>query len=350
MMKKVSFYFFSGTGNSKAVVNWFSEEAKNHNIETNSIDISKLEKRKGEKPLPKDIIGFCSPTHGFNFPPIMMHFIFRFPRSTGNKAFIMNTRAGMKIGKLFVPGLSGIALWLAALVLILKGYKIIGLRSIDLPSNWISLHPGMKENVVQSIFERRKKDVHQFAKTIICGKKSYKAFRDIIQDLLITPISLGYYMVGRFVFAKSFIASHKCTHCNLCIKQCPVNAIKLVDNRCFWTHKCESCMHCMNICPTRAIETAHGFVIGVAFIFYTIILTWLYSIIGLNEIFETFLSPAMHYLTEVIFHAILFIFSLLSFYYVMHFLMHFKVFERFFVLTSLTTYKFWRRYLPHKAK
>jgi ferredoxin len=349
-METFTFYYFSGTGNSKAVVNWFAEFAEELNFEVEKIDIAKLEKRKVDKVNKDSIIGFCSPTHGFNFPPIMMHFIFRFPRGKGNKVFIMNTRAGMKIGKFFVPGLSGIALWLAAFILIFKGYKIIGLLSIDLPSNWISLHPGMKQNVVQSIFERRKKDVQTFAKKILSGKKSFKAFRDIIQDIIITPISIGYYLVGRFVFAKSFIASHKCTHCNLCVKQCPVNAIKLVDDRCFWTHKCESCMHCMNICPDRAIETAHGFVIGIAFVFYTVILTWLYSITGLNEFLEPFLSSSLLYFIKVILHSLLFIFLLISFYYAMHFLMRFRIFERFFVLTSLTTYKFWRRYKPSKSK
>lgn len=340
------FYYFSGTGNSKAVVNWFAELAEKKGNEAEKIDIAKLERRKINKVSKDSIIGFCSPTHGFNFPPIMIHFIFRFPRGKGKKVFIMNTRAGMKIGKLFVPGLSGITLWLAAFILLFKGYKIIGLRSIDLPSNWISLHPGMKQKVVQSIFERRKTDVQQFADKIISGKKSYRAFRDLIQDIIITPISIAYYLVGRFVFAKSFIASRKCIHCNICVDQCPVNAIRIVDNRCFWTHKCESCMHCMNICPTRAIETAHGFVIGLAFLLYVVLLSWLYNVTQLNELLKIHLNPILQYLTQVIFHTILFVFLLISFYYVMHFLMRFKIFERFFVLTSLTTYKFWRRYKP----
>lgn len=42
------------------------------------------------------------------------------------------------------PGLSGLALILPALMLRLKGYRIKGLRPLDLPSNWISLHPGLR--------------------------------------------------------------------------------------------------------------------------------------------------------------------------------------------------------------
>jgi hypothetical protein len=49
----------------------------------------------------------------------------------------MNTRAGVKLGQLFLPGLSGIALLLAAVVLMAKGYSIAGMRPIDMPSNWL---------------------------------------------------------------------------------------------------------------------------------------------------------------------------------------------------------------------
>jgi hypothetical protein len=46
----------------------------------------------------------------------MLYFIFRFPRSNGNRVILMNTRAGLKLSKWFVPGLSGIALWLSAVL------------------------------------------------------------------------------------------------------------------------------------------------------------------------------------------------------------------------------------------
>ena len=151
MAYPLSIYFFSGTGNARNVAQWFAGVAMEKKIPVETIDIARIDRKKIQPFLPGSLVGFVSPTHGFNYPPAMMYFIFRLPRSKGNSAFLINTRAGLKLSKWFVPGLSGIALWLSALVLLLKGYRIVGLRSIDLPSNWISFHPGVKEKVVESI-------------------------------------------------------------------------------------------------------------------------------------------------------------------------------------------------------
>ncbi|MEI6569620.1 MAG: hypothetical protein WCR20_23285, partial [Verrucomicrobiota bacterium] len=178
MENPLSIYFFSGTGNARNVAHWFADVARELKIPVETTDIAKVDRKKIQPPPAGSLVGFISPTHGFNYPPAMMYFIFRFQRSKGNRVFLMNTRAGLKLSKWFVPGLSGLALWLSALVLLLKGYRIVGLRSIDLPSNWISFHPGVKEKVVESIYSHCKGITERFATKILSGKKVYTAFRD----------------------------------------------------------------------------------------------------------------------------------------------------------------------------
>lgn len=254
----------------------------------------------------------------------------------------------MKAGKLFIPGLSGMAQYLSAKILRVKGYKVIGMRSIDLPSNWISLHPGIRKKVVDSLFTRRKKDTEQFALRIFGGEKVYRALFDIIQDLLITPVGVLYYLFGRFMLAKTFIASHKCNHCNRCIKECPVQAIKNIDNRPFWTYRCESCMHCMNICPQRAIETAHGFITAIIVLVNMVILYHLYRVFPLEE---KLLYVVPGFICEIIvtlFWNLIFFSLLFPAYRWIHYLLRFRIFEKLVVYTSLTSYKFWRRYKPYK--
>ncbi len=339
--KQIIIYYFSGTGNAQNVANWISEIAKQKGNEVQVTDISK--NKVGIKPDTDTMIGFVSPTHGFNYPPVVFKYILRFPKGNGQKVFLANTRAGMKLGKLFVPGLSGMALYFAAIALRLKGYRIIALKPIDLPSNWISIHPGLKDKVVDSIYKKRKTQTEKFARKILSGKKDFKALREIIQDLIITPIAILYYIIGRFFFAKSFIASNKCNNCGLCIKECPVKAIKFVNDRPYWTHKCESCMHCMNACPQRAIETAHGFVTAVIIIVNMLILAQLYKYSVINIYFE---QPGLFAgkLSSIIFEGFITIGILFFSYRINHFLLRFSFYEKLVVYSSFTKYKFWRRY------
>ncbi len=342
----VTIYFFSGTGNARNVAHWFSGIAQQRNIPNTTTDIARVDRKNIQPPPPGSLVGFISPTHGFNYPPAMLYFIFRFPRSKGNRAFLMNTRAGMKLSKLFVPGLSGIALWLSAIVLLLKGYRIVGLRSIDLPSNWISVHPGVKQKVVESIYQHCKGITEGFAGKILSGKKVYTAFRDIIQDILISPISIGYFFVGRFIFAKSFYATDACDKCDLCINNCPVKAILAVDNRPFWSYRCESCMRCMNDCPKRAIETAHGYIIGIMILINMGIIVWFWQAVGKFVNIPTD-NGWVKLIITITGWLLTFAVMVVS-YRIYHYLLRIPVIRQLFYYTSLTRFRFWRRYRPSK--
>lgn len=233
-MEKLQLYYFSGTGNARRVAHWIEECATDRQYITSNEDIAKIDRASIKAPDKDATIGIVGPTHGFNYPPLIVHFIFRFPQSKHcNRIFLVNTRAGLKLSKLFLPGLSGIALWLAALVLTIKGYRVVGMCSFDMPSNWILLHPGLNEKVVHSIVERCQRISYGFADTILSGRTCYKAAFDIIQDLLVSPISVLYYVIGRFVLSKSFYASKECNNCNICVNSCPIKAIKLVHNEPF---------------------------------------------------------------------------------------------------------------------
>ena len=160
---KLIIYYFSGTGNAKNAARWIIQAAKQEGIETQIVNIDRFESIEKPVTTEKTLIGFCSPTHGFNLPPIMLKFIWQFPKIKYVDAFILNTRAGMKLHKIFLPGLSGLAQILPTILLWLKGYRIVGMQPLDLPSNWIYFHPGLREKVVESIYNRCYKIVNNFA-------------------------------------------------------------------------------------------------------------------------------------------------------------------------------------------
>ena len=274
--KKIIVYYFSGTGNAANIAKWMAQSANEQQVECQLINIGSIDRLNISSPDPEALVVFVSPIHGFNYPPVMLNFIWRFPQGK-NKVLLMNTRAGMLIGKWNTPGLTGAAFYWSALILRLKGFAIKAMFPVDMPSNWISLHPGLNEHTVKFIHARNKERVLNFCRQSIAGKSNFKAIAEIGQDVLISPISLMYYLVGRFALAKTFYASGDCSKCDICIKACPVKAIIKIDDRPFWTFKCESCMRCMNNCPKRSIETAHGFLIGVTILSSSVVMVMFYK-------------------------------------------------------------------------
>lgn len=343
MFDKLVIYYFTGTGNALAVANWISEISAIKKIHFEIKKITPSLQVDNKDFAGNALIGFCYPTHGFNAPPVVIDFLLRFPKGT-NPVFLLNTRAGMKISKLFMPGLSGLAQLFPALILMLKGFTIAGLQPMDLPSNWISIHPGLRKKVVDSIFRRCEKITKKFAEKILTGEKVFKGLISLPIDLLISPISAAYYLLGRFALAKTFVAGSSCNGCSLCEKECPVNAIKMINHRPFWTRKCESCMHCMNSCPRRSIQTPHLFVAVIWWlVFFVLPLFILKDMLHLNPGEARFYNLIFDVVTIVTGFPIIF-FS----YYILHFLMKYRFFNVLIEFTSLTRFKFWRRYSAPK--
>ncbi len=337
-------YYFSGTGNAQNVAGWCAEYAKKNGWNAEVKNIAETDRYTIPEPPPGSMIGFCSPTHGFNLPPIVLRFIRHFPRGNKNRVWIVNTRAGFKIWKLFLPGLTGIGQMWAVFLLRIKNYRITGMRPVDLPSNWISLHPGCRKKVVESITWRCYYQSVRFINKMIIGKKDYRALFDIVQDLLVSPVAIAYYFIGRFFLSKTYIASKECNGCGLCIKNCPVGAIKELDKRPYWTLKCESCMKCLNNCPRRAIETPHGFITVVLYLIFTVGMESLYFLATALIKNGTILSILNNSLIRFLIGSALAIPFLLLSYHVVHLLMRYPFFERLVTLTSLTHFRFWRRY------
>jgi ferredoxin len=336
-------FYFSGTGNARSVAAWMAGAWRARGREAEVVDLARAD--PGAIAIgPDDEVGIASPTHGFDFPPITLAFLFAFPRAPArNRAFVVNTRAGVYLFGLCVPGLSGVAQLLAALVLSAKGYRIVGMRPIDLPSSWISLHPGLRRDHVLLLHQRCAAVTRRFAERLLDGRRDLRALRDLPQDLLLAPISLGYYLVGRFFFAKSFVASRDCDGCGACVQECPTRALRLVDGRPFWTWRCESCMRCMNLCPRRAIETAHGFVLAVSLLLSAVLIPLALATVRPLLPAWAWTGVAGWSLRFAIENSLV-LAVLFAAYQLLHRALRLRLVERLVVATSLTHFGWWRRY------
>jgi Pyruvate/2-oxoacid:ferredoxin oxidoreductase delta subunit len=341
---QVIIFYFSGTGNARNAAQWILNTAKEKGLKTQLINIEKSKPVEIPEASNKTLFGFCSPTHGFNMPPIMLKFISQFPRLGNNDAFILNTRGGLKLYKYFVPGVSGIAQLFPALILRLKGLRIVGMQPLDLPSNWLILHPGLRKKVVQSIYSRCEQITSTFAENLLHGKRKYKALLSLPLDLALIPIAIGYYFIGRFFLAKTLIATNACNNCEKCIIQCPVESIKMVNDRPFWKYSCESCMRCINACPSRAIETTHtysGLLVVISFLVLSpLIIKGLNALEWLDWLNKSAINGTLLY----IFNSFILVVFVFLAYRLIHFMMRFTLVNKLITYTSLSKFKFWRRY------
>ena len=341
-------YYFSGTGNARNAAMWIIKIAEKKGLKTHLVNIDRFENVDLPELSERALIGFCFPTHGFNMPPIVLKFLLKFPKVKNVDAFILNTRAGLKLNKFFIPGISGAAQLLPALILRFKGFRIVGMQPLDLPSNWIFLHPGLKGKVVKSIYERCKGIVDNFATNILNGKRKYKALLSLPIDIALLPIALAYYFIGRFFLAKTLIATDACNQCEKCVDQCPVKAIEMINDRPFWSYNCESCMRCVNACPQRAIETAHTFSSVLILISSMVISPTLIAGLKFFGVMDLVNRSVITKNIWSIIDALIFLLFVFISYRILHFLMRYKFVNKIVAYTSLSKYKFWRRYKPPK--
>ncbi len=268
----VRIYFMTGTGNTYRAAVRMAEVIQGQGRAAHVLPIEK----GGPEPTLMDggrrLIGLMMPTHGFIAPWPLIRFSLRLPAGKGTHAFVVPTRAGLKFGRLYTPGLEGTGGYLIALIILLKGYSIRGVMGLDMPSNWISLHPGLKPKSVTGIIHRADKKGARFMETILAGGRRFPlgSIVQFLLGLILLPLSIGYLLVGRFFLAKMFFANLQCNGCGVCMDNCPNRAIRLWgarNPRPYWTFSCESCMRCMGYCPKQAIEAGHS--LGLVLYFVT---------------------------------------------------------------------------------
>jgi ferredoxin len=281
--REATVYFYTGTGNSYRVAVWMTDALADEGtvVTLRPIDSAQAAKEIGDGA--PAFLGLVMPTHGFTTPWAMLRFAFGLPRRRGTHAVVVATRAGMRIGSLYTPGFEGTATLLVAVILAAKGYHVRGTAGIDMPSNWIALHPSLSYQAVIGIVNRARTRTAHFMSPVVLGRQRFANWIASLLGLLVLPISVAYLLIGRLFLAKLFFASDRCTGCGLCAENCPNGAIEMrgsgQSGRPYWTFRCESCMRCIGFCAVRAVEASHLLAVGTYLLTGTIptaaALTWL---------------------------------------------------------------------------
>ncbi len=231
----MNLYYFSGTGNSIAIVRELQKHLKDAELSPIARHLDDAEIRDDSK-----VIGFIVPTYYMDIPDIVRDFTKKL--SIKKNAFIFAViHYGVTPGRAFYS--------LNAL-LSEKGAKLNAGFGIVLPDNSIALKtPIRKQPEMHALMPGIVEDIS----SMVLKKRS------IPLPGTDSPLSGVNGRVGSFVLRKIFGTDRKrvtsdCTRCGICERVCPVNNITVYDDNVSFGDNCAECFACIHWCPEKAVR------------------------------------------------------------------------------------------------
>lgn len=244
---KIGIAVFSGTGNTAYVAELLSREL--HSLGA-TVDIHKIDSRifrdngpitVNFDPRAYDLVGIGHPVLGFGPTPLVLRFAVALPHGPG-RIFIFKSAADNH-------HINNTASEKLIQILENKGYDVFHNFLYVMPCNWIFTY---KRSFNLQIIDKAKEKAVYHAREIIKGSRVlmpvYGCWRRVAH--IFHYLESNY---GRKQFGRALHVTKDCTCCGLCIRNCPAENIREVQNKVCFGEKCLWCMRCVYSCPEKAI-------------------------------------------------------------------------------------------------
>jgi ferredoxin len=235
--------YFSGTGNSKYIAEYFSEEmdCENYSIEE-KIDFKKLINSN-------DTIAFCYPSYGSCVPLIMRQFILEHKKELSGKKIIIFSTQLMFSGdgaRVLIDLLEDV------------DFKVIYAEHFNMPNNICNLpiFPNPSKKKMEKYVQKSNKKIDKICKHIRRGAIRKRGF-NIISKYLGLLSQRIYFKDIEIKAMKDVRINQDCILCGKCIRICPMNNLEEKDNWIEQKGNCTLCYRCVNKCPVKAITVLY---------------------------------------------------------------------------------------------
>jgi ferredoxin len=236
-------YYFSGTGNTQAVVELLKKALEDKNDICELIKIEDITRGNRSFASHEDArIGLAYPIHAGDAPQIIYDFVSLMPMGNMDNIYILNSAADFihpndAAGKRIMKRLNK------------KGYHVYYERTIVMGSNFAMAY---NERFVKQLYDIAKVKTAHMANDLLTGVERIRPAGIILK----TFAALGHWFedFGAHRFGKALKATDACTNCGKCYRDCPVCNISEDHGRIRFSNKCIWCMRCVYACPENAIK------------------------------------------------------------------------------------------------
>ena len=231
-------FCFSGTGNSRYVSRRIAEsldkEIIDLNIKIKSCDNSAIKSDEN--------IVIVTPTYAWRIPRIVYEWLNSTELVGAKKVWFVMT-CGSEIGNAAKYNRN-----------LAEQKKIcyMGTAQIIMPENYIAMFSAPQDSEAKETVNRAQVKIDDVISKIRCGQHFETPRNNLYDRFMSSCVNPIFYPL--FVTSEPFSADDRCKGCGKCVELCPLNNIKLEDNKPEWGKTCTHCMACICYCPTKAIE------------------------------------------------------------------------------------------------
>lgn len=231
-------FYFSGTGNSKFAAEKIAAISGDEIVSLNAIS------KNGEKAAfhaEKPLV-FVSPTYAWKLPRVVENILSSMIIDGDTRAYFVLTCGAD----------TGAAAFHIEKLCRNKGWTFMGAAEIVMPENFAAMFPVPDDEQAKIMLDNATEAIVRVAEVVSSGGIFEKRRAKAVDKAKSGVINSLFYKM--FVKDDKYFATDKCIGCGKCAEVCPMNNIRLVDNKPEWQHNCTLCMACYAYCPEAAIE------------------------------------------------------------------------------------------------